>query len=378
MRRFLITLALLSACLPACKKDEPMPTPAPTPNLLEPPPPPPTPPKVELPPPPPLPKTPLGLPEAKPVEGNLLTAEKVALGKELFFDKRLSKDGTAACVTCHLPEKGWPGVLPLSTKAGAIANPRPSPSLYNMAYHTLYYWDGRAPTLEKQVEAAWKGQMGGDPVAVAAVLDATPPARAAFERAFNQGPTPENIAQAMASFVRTIKSGDSAWDRYEKGDQTAVSADAILGYALFTTKAQCSLCHTPPLFSDTLFHNVGIGSEQLEPDPGRAKASNDAGDTGAFQTPGLRSITKTAPYFHDGSEATLEGAVKLMVAGGKKNSRLDPKLKPVKLSDKEFKQLMAFLQALDGEENFVAPTSRPTTLPTAAPTKEAPHEAAPH
>lgn len=320
----------------------------------------PAPPPIELPPAPPLPDLPLGLPELPVPADHPLTADQVALGKELFYDLRLSKDGTAACTTCHVHEKAWTDGLALSTKVGGGVNTRHTPTLYNTGYLLSWYWEGRAPTLEKQVEAAWKGQMGADPAAVATLLAAIPAYQASFQRAFAEAPSPARIVQAIASFVRTLRSGDAPWDRYEKGDKGAVPPDAVLGYRLFTGKAQCSLCHVPPHYTDSLFHNVGVGALAQNPDPGRFKVTHDPKDTGAFKTPTLRSVTKSAPYFHDGHEATLAGAVAFMAAGGTKNAHLDPKLKAVKLSPKEFGQILAFLRALESTETFDAPVLPPT------------------
>jgi cytochrome c peroxidase len=317
-------------------------------------------PEVKLPPAPPIPATPLGLPEMAAPADNPITPEKVWLGELLFFDKRLSKDGAFSCETCHLHDKGWTDGLAFSKKDDGGMNVRNSPSLYNVGYYTSWYWEGRAPTLEKQVTAAWKSQVGGeDQASIAKKLSEVPAYKAEFERAFHASPSPENIAAALASFVRTLRSGDSPWDKYEKGDKSAVSADVIAGQALFTGKAKCALCHAPPTYFDTLFHNVGVGygADGAAPDVGRFKVTNDPKDTGAFKTPGLRSVSKTAPYFHDASSATLEDAVKFMLAGGKKNPNLDPKLTPVKLSEKEFGQLLAFLRSLDSTEPFEKPTS---------------------
>ncbi len=340
-----IAFPLLSLVAIACMKEDP-----PPPVVQVPPPPP-----VVLPPAPPLPPTPAGLPELSVAPESAPTPEKVAWGKQLFFDPRLSKDGSASCATCHVHEKGWTDGLALSTKVGGAVNTRHTPSLYNVGYHATFYWDGRAPTLEKQIEAAWKGQMGADPEEAAAVIAKVPVYKARCEQLCGKPPTAKDIVDALASFVRTLRSGGSAWDRYEKGDTAAVSADVLAGYAIFTKKANCALCHAPPLYTDLMFHNVGIGADKPEPDPGRGKVTGDPKDQGAFKTPGLRSASKTAPYFHDGSEPTLEGAVRRMVAGGDKIPNLDPKLKPAKLSAKEMLQLVAFVQALDSSESFEAP-----------------------
>jgi cytochrome c peroxidase len=299
---------------------------------------------------------PLGLPEIKVPEDNPMTPEKIGLGKQLFFDRRLSKDGTASCETCHVHEKGWTDGLPLSKKVGGAMNTRHTPTLYNVAYLSLWYWDGRAATLEKQIEAAWKAQMGADPAEIAKRIAGVKGYAERFRAVFGSDPTPETIVKALATFVRTLNSGNSPWDRYERGDEKAVSPDAVKGYEVFTQKAQCSLCHAPPTYFDTLFHNVGIGMDRENPDLGRGAITKDPKDAGAFKTPGLRSVTKSAPYFHDGSVTTLEEAVRIMLRGGFPNANLDPKLKPHKITDEEFRQLMAFLEALESDESFERPT----------------------
>ncbi len=314
--------------------------------------------EVKLPPAPPLPATPLGLNELPAVAANPTTPDKVWLGKLLFFDKRLSKDGAFSCENCHFQDKAWTDGQRFSVKSDGKPNTRNTPSLYNVAYQASWYWDGRSPTLEAQIAAAWKSQMGADPDAIAKAIAQEPLYKAAFQKVFGADPSAQNIPQAIGAFVRTLQSGGSAWDKYEKGDKTAASADAIAGQALFTGKAKCALCHAPPLYYDTLFHNVGVGfsADAGASDPGRGKVTNDPKDMGAFKTPGLRGVTKTAPYFHDGSAATLEDAIKYMSSGFTKNPNLDPKLNSVKLSDKEVGQIAAFLKSLESNESFEKPT----------------------
>jgi cytochrome c peroxidase len=306
---------------------------------------------------PPIPKAPAGLPEMKTSDDNPLTPAKVHLGKQLFFDKRLSKDGSASCETCHVPEKGWTDGLKLSTKVGGGVNTRHSPTLWNVGYNDLFYWDGRAPTLEKQIEAAWKGQMGAEPGEIARKLNEIPAYRAQFQGVFSEAASTETIVKALAAFVRTIRSGGSPWDRYEAGAKAAVGEDAVRGNAVFR-KAGCVTCHVAPLYTDNGFHNTGIGWDKdvKEPDEGRGKISKDDKQKGAFKTPTLRSVDTSGPYFHDGRAATLEEAVELMAAGGVPNPHLDPALKPAKLTDAEKKDLVAFLEALRGaEEPFERP-----------------------
>ena len=303
--------------------------------------------------------TPLGLPEAEAPADNPTSPERIALGKLLFFDKRLSKDGSASCETCHVHEKGWTDGLPLSTKVGGGVNTRNTPTLYNVAYLRAWYWDGRAPTLEKQIEAAWKGQMGADPAAVAKTIGGVEGYKPMFQKAFGADASPETIVKALGCFVRTLRSGNSPWDRYEHGDKAAVSEDAIAGYKLFTGAAHCSLCHAPPTYFDAGFHNVGVGLQKEKPDQGRGAITKDPKEMGAFKTPGLRSVTKTAPYFHDASAKTLEEAVGIMLKGGFPNPNLDEKLKPYDAKPEEVAQILAFLKALESDEKF----EKPATLP---------------
>lgn len=307
---------------------------------------------------PPLPKglAPLTLTKH---EHNPTTMDKAALGELLFFDTRLSDSGTFACVNCHLPDKGWTDGLKLSPKFNGKLNSRHSPTLYNVGFALDWYWDGRMDTLEKQILAAWTGQAGATPEQIATKLAEVPTYKEMFEKAFGEGPTPDNIPMALASFLRVkLSVGDAPWDRYQAGDKSAVSEDAIKGYAIFTEKAKCVVCHAPPLFTDMKYHNIGVGYEGAEePDVGRFKVSQNEAETGAFKTPGLRNVTLTAPYFHDGSADTLDAAVDFMLAGGyrENNKHIDPLLQPVQLTGEERKQLMAFIESLTETQDYTPP-----------------------
>src|SRR5881409_178302 len=295
---------------------------------------------------------------------NSITADKVELGKKLFFDTRLSKTGNMSCETCHQPEKGWTDGKPLSARFDGSMNTRHTPTLTNAGYYKQWYWDGRAATLEAQVLAAWRGQMGGDPDAVAMTLNGIDAYKADFQKAFTAPATAGNIPKALATFVRTIRSQDSPWDKYQAGDKSAVNDDVVKGFDVFSNsdKANCTLCHLPPLFTDTLFHNVGIGFDKPMPDLGRGKILGDAAEKkgtkdpesdtlkGAFKTPTLRSITETAPYFHDGRAKKLEDAVDLMLKGGIRNDHVDEKLKPHNLRPEDKVKLIAFLKSLTPEQ----------------------------
>ncbi|MEZ5964605.1 MAG: cytochrome c peroxidase [Planctomycetota bacterium] len=298
-----------------------------------------------------LPPTPKGL-EGKQLNipaDNPMTAEKAHLGKMLFFDKRLSKDGSMSCQSCHMHDKAWSDGIQFSTKVDGSKNTRNSPSLYNVGYQQLYYWDGRAPTMEKNVEAAWKGHMGGDPEAMAKTLAGIPGYVEAFQASFHAAPTGTNIVQAITTFVRTLRSGDAPFDRGQQSEA------AKRGHAVFMTR--CAACHVPPLFTDMLFHNVGVGAQS---DVGRFKVTEDPTTTGAFKTPSLRGAARSAPYFHDGSVPTLKEAVTIMANAGVENEHLDPILKGFKASlaaptAQEIDDLVEFVKSLDSSEPFEAP-----------------------
>lgn len=300
---------------------------------------------------------------------NPMTKEKVELGRLLYYDKRLSADGTRSCYYCHVKEKGLTDGLPTAIGAYEAKLPRSSPTMWNVGYYSALYWDGRAPSLERQVLGAWSGgNMGasgqnGRPSVddVVAKLNQIAGYKSQFEKVFGPGAiTKENAAKALASFMRTIVTVDSPWIRFRTGDQKALSASAKRGWTVFSEKAKCNNCHDGILLTDQQFHNAGIGMDKEKPDVGRFTQSKAEKDTGAFKTPSLFDISKSAPYFHDGSAATLEDAVDTMIAGGKKNKYLDTEnLKPAKLSAKERTDLLAFLRSLTVNYSIAEPTSFP-------------------
>jgi cytochrome c peroxidase len=281
-------------------------------------------------------------------EDNPLTPEKVALGRQLFFDERLSGDGTRSCYSCHVCEKGLTDGLAKSIGAFGKNLPRSSPTLWNIGYHKEFYWDGRSPSLEKQAMAAWTGaNMGAKAEEIATKLNAIEGYHSQFHKVFAGDATPDHIVKAIAAFERTIISGDTAWDRYRAGDQSALSASAVRGWNIFQA-IKCTNCHDGVLLTDQQYHNVGIGMDQKEPDGGRANFTKKPEDTGAFKTPTLRDIAQSAPYFHDGSAATLEEAVDIMLAGGKPNPHLDQKnLQKSNPSPDQRQDLLNFLKSLD-------------------------------
>jgi cytochrome c peroxidase len=294
-------------------------------------------------------------PMAVPAE-NPIAVEKATLGWQLWFDTRLSGNGDRSCYGCHVNEKGLTDGLVKNTSA-VDGKPlaRHTPTLWNIGYHQEWYWDGRAKTLEGQALAAWKlANMGAkDPNAdkirddVIARINSVPGYTAQFQKVFGGPATEANVSQALATYMRTIVSRDTAFDRFEAGDQSALSDGAKRGWEVFQ-KAECTNCHRGVFFTDLQFHNVGIGVEKGKPtDVGRFNVTKIEKDTGAFKTPTLRDVARSAPYFHDGSVATLEEAVKLMASGGVDNPFLDTtNLKRKQLSDAEIKDIVEFLGSL--------------------------------
>ena len=286
---------------------------------------------------------------------NPITLEKATLGWKLWFDKRLSGDGSRSCYGCHVNEKGLTDGVPLNTGAFEKKLTRHSPTLWNVGYQPHFYWDGRAATLEKQALAAWKlANLGAkdkekDEVRADIVARIGELYRDDFQKAFGGPATEANTVQALATFMRTIVSRDTAFDRGQMSD------GAKRGYEVFQ-KAKCTNCHAGVFLTDLQFHNVGIGMKAEKPDPGRFNVTKIEKDTGAFKTPTLRDVARSAPYFHDGSVATLEEAVKLMVGGGIENPYLDKvNLQKQELKDAEIADLVEFLNSLSESARIPEP-----------------------
>lgn len=296
------------------------------------------------------------------------TDAQVKLGHALFFDKRLSVDNTLACYSCHQNEDGNGGHEPLAIGAGGKKLPRHSPVIWNVGAYQAFYWDGRSPTLEAQALAAWAGgNMGVGKENLdkkATELAAIPGYQAMFAAAYpGEAVTSATVAKAIASYERTLTCENTAWDRHNKGAADALGPDQKAGLDLFMGKAGCVACHAPPLFSAAagvpggVYFNTGIGTDkpEAEVDVGRMAVTKAAADWAAFKPPSLRNVSKSAPYFHDGSKATLEEAVRHMAGGGIPNKNLSPLLVDKKLTDAEMKSLVAFLGALDCEQTLEAP-----------------------
>jgi cytochrome c peroxidase len=301
---------------------------------------------------------------------NPQTKEKIELGHQLFFDKRLSVDGSRSCYSCHQNEDGNGGHDPVAIGAGAKKLTRHSPVIWNVGYAKKLYWDGRSPTLEDQGVAVLAGAnmgVGKDKLdAKAKELGKIAGYKQAFELAFpGKGVTPQTIAMALSAYERTLVCGDTAYDRYAKGEKSALTAAQKRGLVTFTGKAGCTTCHTPPFFSlaflspDGAYFNTGVGTQgkaEADVDVGRMAVSNAPADWAAFKPPSLRNVSKSAPYFHDGSVTALKEAVRFMASGGAKNKNLTPLLTDKKLSETEIDEVVAFLGALDCGTKLEEPT----------------------
>ena len=279
-----------------------------------------------------MPHIPAGLDAYLPVPpANPLTRAKVELGKKLFAEKRLSADGSVSCQSCHDPQWAFGDKHPLAVGIGGKTGTRRAPRLVNRGYGKSFFWDGRAPSLEDQVV---------QPIANPAEM-----ASSAREAAARVGLSEAALRDALASYVRTILSGGSPFDRYMGGDAAALTPAAQAGLRLFTGKAGCAGCHVGPNFTDERFHNTGAGKSE---DAGRAAVTGREQDRGAFKTPSLREAARTPPYMHDGSLATLEDAIDFYDKGGRANPQLDPEIRPLHLSAAEKAELAEFLRALNG------------------------------
>lgn len=306
----------------------------------------------------PLPEPPLGIESRLTELPDPPTPERVRLGRWLFYDARLSADGTVSCATCHHPENAFSESTPVSTGIGGQKGGRKAPSFVNQAWtvYPHFFWDGRSFSLEDQALGPVQNpiEMGNTLQAMIVTLQGSDNYARYFEEAFGTGEiTPDRVAKAIADYERTRMSGNSAWDRWKHGgDEAAVSELVKRGDELFLGKATCNKCHLGQNFTDSRFHNLGIGwdsESQTLADEGRYVVSEEEEDRGAFKTPTLRDVSKHAPYMHDGSLATLREVVEHYNQGGIPNPYLSPRIQPLKLTEAEIDALVAFMEALDGE-----------------------------
>jgi cytochrome c peroxidase len=285
-----------------------------------------------------FPEPPLGLDSFMPVpEANPLRPETVALGRRLFFDRKLSRDRRLSCASCHDPAKALSDGRAVARGIGGAQGARNAPAIINRGYGSTFFWDGRAPTLEQQV--------------IETILNPKELGLASLaELQSRTGMSAATVASALSSYVRTIRSGGSRFDRYMAGDAAALSSIEKCGLALFRGKANCVACHVGPNFTDEQFHNTGVAwREGNLADEGRFAVTRDPRHRGAFKTPTLRDAARTAPYMHDGSFATLEDVIDYYSSGARANPALDPQLRRLDLGTEEKRALVSFLRALSGE-----------------------------
>ncbi|WP_315852740.1 cytochrome-c peroxidase [Pseudobythopirellula maris] len=338
---------------------------------------------------------PLGLDAARNdtagVDRNPLTRAKIELGRQLFFDPRLSSDGAVSCATCHRPEHGYAAPTRVGEGVDGLLGTRNAPAALNRLLSEAQFHDGRAASLEEQALGPMMNavEMGSTHELVLDALRRSRGYRLAFERVFADGVTVENAALAIASFERTLVTGPSPWDHNARltafeeafaaeledpaaladddpellaeheslaaaAQQNPLSESAARGAALFFgERGGCSRCHVGANLTDEQFHNLGVGLERHVSDPqsvdwGRYAVTGAEADRGAFKTPTLRNVAQTAPYLHDGSAATLEAVIGLYMQGGHDNPWLDAKIEPLDLDTAEQADLVAFLRSLTG------------------------------
>lgn len=309
-------------------------------------------------------------------EDNPMTRAKIELGRQLYFDKRLSSDNTISCASCHDPSLAYGAETQFGVGVRGQEGGRNSPIAYNRILSKAQFWDGRANSLEAQAVGPIANpiEMGNNHESVVAMLKSMPVYVMQFESIFSDGVTIDNVGKAIATFERTIVTGPTPYDVYnqvvkfetvfaddleyldeepelkarytalqEASAKLPMSDSAKRGMKLFSTKANCTACHAGANFTDELYHNLGVGMEAEKPDLGRFEITKLEKDKGAFKTPTLRNIALTGPYMHDGSQKTLEEVMDWYDKGGHKNPWLSDKMKPLKLTDQEKADLVAFM-----------------------------------
>jgi cytochrome c peroxidase len=310
---------------------------------------------------------------------NPLSEAEADLGQRLFEDPGLSGDGSTACMTCHLPDHGYATSAKLGPAYPSQRERRNSPTLINVAYNEPLIWDGRAPSLDEQAADPIGNvlHMNSDLDRLVERLAGLPSYLQDFAKAYgDEAITPERIANAIASFERTLVFDGSPLDLYMDGDESALSDRQKRGLALFMGKANCIACHHGPNLTDHRFHNLGVPDDHvtgnpavmasirsdaggtgyrdwatLEEDPGRAQVTQDPADLGAFRTMGLRNIKESLPYMHNGVLRTLEDVVRFYDRGGGDHPNKSERIVPLGLTDDEVADLVAFLeQALQGAQ----------------------------
>ena len=279
-------------------------------------------------------------------------AAKLELGKQLYFDGRLSKNNASSCAFCHNPGTGFADSRQTSIGVGGGVGGRQSPTVYNTGFNQVQFWDGRARSLEEQAIGPIHNpvEMAETHEHVVAKLGKIKGYQQQFRAVFGTDVNLQGVAEAIAAYERTVLSTNSAFDKYVLGDAKAMDESAVRGLGLFKGKARCILCHNGANFTDNQFHNLGVPQVgPMKEDLGRYSVSRAEKDKGAFKTPTLRSITETAPYMHDGAFKTLEEVVEFLDQGGGSNPTLSPLMHPLSLTADEKADLVMFLKALTGE-----------------------------
>jgi len=299
-------------------------------------------------------RVPLGLDEYVPVpDDNPIRSEKIDLGRRLFFDKLLSRDNGIACASCHKPEHAFTDGQRVAMGIKGLKGNRNVPTLLNRAYGRSFFLDGRVTSLEEQALEPIQNpkEMDMSLIELEKRLMEDREYREDFERVFGSNPTAQNAAKAIATFVRTLLSGNSAHDRFVHGDRNALSEAAQRGLQIFRGKGNCIACHVGPNFTDEKFHNTGVAFKDTTlPDWGRYAVTRIDRDKGAFKTPTLRNISLTAPYMHNGVFTSLEDVVGFYDKGGILNPYLDEEIRQLKLTKQEKEDLIEFLRSLTGED----------------------------
>lgn len=300
---------------------------------------------------------PLGLPPLPWPKDNPYSAKKAELGKLLYFDKRVSADGTISCASCHGVHRAFADENAIATGIKGRIGTRHSPTVINAAYEKLLFWDGRVSSLEQQAMGpiANYNEMSNSKEAQESYMQCCerinkiPAYRKLFKDAFGlEECTIENLAKAIATFERTVLSGNSPYDRYMAGDKTAMTEEEIQGMNVFK-RVGCDNCHFGPNFTDGTFRNIGVGMDLPNPDLGRYVITKDKKDWGAFKVPTLRQVAYTYPYMHDGSHKTLDEVIEYYDKGGIKNENLHPLMRPLNMTAEDKKALKAFMIALSGD-----------------------------
>jgi len=273
---------------------------------------------------------------------------RVKLGKTLFFDPRLSGSNWISCATCHNPTLGWSDGLPTAIGNGQKKLKRATPTIINTAYGYLQMWDGRADSLEHQamgpIESS--GEMNQNAADVVKELSKIKGYQEMFKDAYpGRGITRDTISAALAAFQRTIVTNDAPFDRWVKGDENAISKAAKRGFEIFEGPGHCAKCHAGYNFTDDGFHNIGLDDD----DPGRYAIKKIPVLKGAFKTPTLRNIERTAPYMHNGVYKTLEEVIQHYVDGGVRKENLSPNFKQAKLNKYQAADLLEFLKTLTSD-----------------------------